>query len=414
MNNAFDKASLFFIPRWRNVLKPMGVKPLSSKGVLVLTRSGTIGTYLNSSGKYVNEPLANMPRYSNNGSCLELLVEGRSENTCKSADIYDFDLANATFNQVSDSPIDAIQGVQLIENIGTGVGYFCTMVGDKFVSGQNNLVSFMYKPLAAGDTRHLSVILAGNGSGEVRLNTVTNTWVDSSDQDIVAVIAPEAIPNSGGWYRAGVFVNATYTEASVRYRLYNPLAGSLVYDGDGVSGLHLQGHNITTDTELTSYIPKYDNDGATTVVRGQETLVVSDLLTDSLIRSGAGTVQIHYKMSGSSNDNFWRIRGASNDDMIAPSGQAVVFEKDGSTESTVAAVLASTGMNISNTVIAWADSNATIHANNSLIGSGAFTAAADLTEIRIQGISGKTFSLLKMAVWPFKIIDSAAMSISNL
>lgn len=414
MNNAFDQASLFFSPRQLAAGKVFSTKPASGNGVFTFTRSGAIGTYINSAGKIVNQATANMPRFSYNGSCLELLVEGASTNTCKSADFNDMSVSNATKAQNASSPIDGRQSIALVEDASTGVGHFISSINDQFVTGQVNLVSFMYKPLGAGSDRHLVFNLGGNGSGSVRLNTVTNAWAESSNLDITGVIAPVAIPGSGGWYRAGVFVNASYTNATIAYRLYNPVTASSVYDGDSTSGLLLIGENITTDAELTSFIPKYDNNNTTSVARAQETLVLQSLGTNGLLASLEGSLQLHITMSSVNNDGLWKLRGANDNDMITCSGRHITFDKDGSQEGIVEDVLPASGVNTTNIVITFDNDDAPVYAGNTLIDTATFTASADLSEFRIEGKAGKTCAVRKIAMWPFKLTSTPALAISNL
>jgi hypothetical protein len=415
--NAFDQAALIYLPKWKKGGASSGVahsvKPITGVGDLICIRAGSLGTFTDSDG-IVKVAAVNEPRLDFTGglNCPVLLIEESAEMLAESSLISDGSPLQCDVIPVLDGPIEGSTAQLIQEQALTGTGYQQRFLNEPLNDGLN-VISFYYRKHTDGNDRDVMINLSGGISGRVVINTSTNLWASPITQGDIQSTS-DGVAIGGGWYRASVLIDATgQSSGNITLQPYNRAETAWNYDGDGVSGIQLDGLNITAGDQLTSFIPKFVSSGSS-VTRPEDQISVSNLITKGIISADAGSLWLDLEYQAKSgNSGAWQLIGSTDDDLISCSEDDVQFKAAGVLESTSTGVADADDFNGS-ILISWNASTAEIHRKNQLVQAGiTFTGGGSLQDLTLTGVVGQT-KIRALGLWNFQLESTAAQAISNI
>jgi hypothetical protein len=411
MTNALDQVSLLFDASWQKEgNKAYSVLPKSGSGDLTVTRLG-FASIRNAAGQIEIVPEDTARIDYSNGALPELLLEPEGIMRGASANFMHWEVEGV---EREVSGIEVIVGqpaTKIVENTANSI-HGLVMPLESFVNGGKHVISFLYKRYSpiGGSQRSLKIVLSNGLTGELELNTTTHEWLNSSDGNIESVI--NGIQYADDFYRAAVVVDSDSSEADVSILMSSDDPEQLdnAYTGDGISGIYLTGYNLVEGEILSSYIPKYDNDNDTTVTRSADQLVVSELITNGILSSLAGSLVLEIRYPLTNNANLWQLCDSDQTFKIASNADKVLAVSGGASEQS-----ASIGTENYNgvLVITWQGDSLKVYQNNALLSTLNFYSAADLDQIRLLGKQAPAHLRL-LGVYRFALEEETAKAISNL
>jgi hypothetical protein len=220
----FDEASLIVTPNAYKEGKIYAIKPTDGSGDLSVVRA-TTATDVNSAGLIEDTPYNLFQRSEEFNNAVWIK-------------------ATSTISpNVTNAPNGTLTADKLIENSSIGGSYFV----QQSAQGNINSVSIYAK----ADTRSKLNIFYTAHNSNATFDLIAGT-VFSTSGTISASI--ESVGN--GWYRCIASTTLT-THSSIRFYLAND-AGSVVYNGNGTSGLFLWGAQLVTGSSAREYFPTTD------------------------------------------------------------------------------------------------------------------------------------------------------------
>ncbi|WP_303851661.1 LamG domain-containing protein [Seleniivibrio woodruffii] len=230
-------APLTHLPLKKNLLTTQG------QSICTFTRAST-ATYTDRYG-VLRASANDTPRFTADG----ILLEGASTNLLIYSEQFDNAAWTKTRSSVS-ANITAVTdpyGTNLADKLIEDTSSNSHRIGQvaSLVAGTTYTFSIFAKPAERSQVRLFADALAIGARFDVLAGTVL-----SADSGISAKIKPYA----NGWFRCSI----TYTPSvsgAVSHDMYSMVSGSIVYTGDGTSGLYIFGAQLEAMPFATSYIP---------------------------------------------------------------------------------------------------------------------------------------------------------------
>tara|TARA_R110000868_G_scaffold19878_1_gene84897 strand:- start:3840 stop:5624 length:1785 start_codon:yes stop_codon:yes gene_type:complete len=267
------------------------VDDISGNNLITFSRAST-GTFVGSNG-LIQTAASGVPRFDHNpatGESLGLLVEEARTNAqtnSTSASLFTPTELTITPNTLV-APDGTTTACSLIENSANSYKYAFNPVTFS-VSGTTYSFSFYAKIIGNRTSVSVGGVSTAWGTGNATFNLSTVTATGSGG-------FTAAITEAGnGWYRC----TATKLASASGYGL-NFYLSTVVYQGDGSSGIGIWGIQAEASSFPTSYIPTV----ASTVTRSADVASMTGTNFSSWYNQSEGTLFANARSSGSSNSNF--------------------------------------------------------------------------------------------------------------
>jgi hypothetical protein len=254
---------------------------------ITFTRTGATATRVNSSG-FVASVAADTARFDFDPVslvCKGLLIEeSRTNLILYSTDINNAAWVQGTFSSITNDAAISPDGTQNADKMVALVGVGSHNAYQGFTTTAQAYTWSVYAK-SAGYTQ-LSIT--------VQAPTPLNNFYDLSAGTVISTAAgcTTTITNAGnGWYRC----TATYTAAAGTSYIVigSAVAGSGVFNGNGVDGIYAWGVQIEAGAFATSYIPTT----TLTVTRNADIAVMTGTNFSSWFNASAGTFRATYEAS---------------------------------------------------------------------------------------------------------------------
>jgi hypothetical protein len=263
-------------------------------------------TYFDSSG-VLQTAASGVARFDHNpitGESLGLLVEEQRTNICLQSEDFSttWTAVNASAQtNVAIAPTGALTADKLTEDTSSGVSHRITQTSMSLAASTAATFSFYAK--ASGRNIVRAQLYEDNSNGiltgffDLSSGTVTSTSVSGTASGASGTIT--AVGN--GWYRC-TLSGIPYTSgtlASVALTLVST-GTTVVYTGDGYSGVFLWGAQLEVGAFPTSYIPTV----AATVTRNADAASMTGANFSSWYRADEGTVYVESQKNYSGSTRF--------------------------------------------------------------------------------------------------------------
>lgn len=255
-------------------------------------------TFVGSNG-LIQTTTANIPRFEHDPitrQCRGILMEEQRTNLL----LYSEQIDNAVWGKgeitITSNTVTAPDGTLTADKVvesTTAASYHFINQGITKPATSNSYTYSLYAKDAGRAVVGLRISSAGNGAvyaidlsdGTIQLAAGVYGTGFSNPIGIVA--------NAGnGWYKISLTVTTdTDTTIYVQNYLYNKIAGSSVYTGDGTSGVYIWGAQFELGYFATNYIPTV----ASTVTRIQDDAKINYPLLTSVINPEEGTIVTEFE-----------------------------------------------------------------------------------------------------------------------
>ena len=233
--------------------------------------------------------LEDMPRLDYSGSCPALLLEPQRTNSVTQSEYF----GSSYWTKAGD--------VTLTSNYGTSPEGLTN--ADRIVANASSGGHIVYRNISTTGTHTISIFAKASGynhlflgydGGSLNFGIVFNLSNGTISQNPASLTGSIEAVGSNGWYRC----NLTFNYATTNYYFVaapHDNSGNYNWTGNGTDGILIYGAQIELNSSYpTSYIPTYGS----SVTRSHD---VSTADTTSILSSNTGTLFVHLKEGGNSN-----------------------------------------------------------------------------------------------------------------